>query len=181
MLQLKKQQLELEIFAQLSALCQKRHVLAGKRKSAHAWSELLAEAPLDLKLWIKPKEVITAHKNVAGVDIPVFQDTRFLSLEYDLFITPLWVDAAVEALRAIVSLQEEIFVIEKGISILRHQLQRTTQRVNLFEKVKIPETKEAIRLIRIYIGDQMANAVGRAKIAKKNIETKEETLSGVFV
>ena len=46
----------------------------------------------------------------------------------------------------------------------------TTQRVNLFEKVKIPEAKEAIRLIKIYIGDQMTNAVGRSKIAKNKIE-----------
>jgi V/A-type H+-transporting ATPase subunit D len=69
-----------------------------------------------------------------------------------------------------VSLQEEIAIIEKGILILRHELRITTQRVNLFEKVKIPEAKEAIRLIKIYIGDQMTNAVGRSKIAKNKIE-----------
>jgi V/A-type H+-transporting ATPase subunit D len=49
-------------------------------------------------------------------------------------------------------------------------LRITTQRVNLFEKVKIPGAKEAIRLIKIYIGDQMTNAVGRSKIAKNKIE-----------
>jgi V/A-type H+-transporting ATPase subunit D len=69
-----------------------------------------------------------------------------------------------------VSLQEEIRVIEQGISILKHELRITTQRVNLFEKVKIPEAKEAIRRIKIYIGDQMTNAVGRSKIAKNKIE-----------
>jgi V/A-type H+-transporting ATPase subunit D len=46
----------------------------------------------------------------------------------------------------------------------------TTQRVNLFEKVKIPESKEAVRAIKIYLGDQMSNAVGRSKIAKSRIE-----------
>jgi V/A-type H+-transporting ATPase subunit D len=45
--------------------------------------------------------------------------------------------------------------------------------VNLFEKVKIPEAEETIRLIKIYLGDQMANAVGRSKIAKKKIEQAE--------
>ena len=45
-----------------------------------------------------------------------------------------------------------------------------TQRVNLFEKVKIPEAKEAIRLIKISLGDQMTNAVGRSKIVKNKIE-----------
>ncbi|MBU1147018.1 MAG: hypothetical protein KKD11_01570, partial [Candidatus Omnitrophica bacterium] len=52
-----------------------------------------------------------------------------------------------------------------------------TQRVNLFEKIKIPACKENIRLIRIYLGDQQTNAVGRSKIAKKKIE--EMVLEGV--
>jgi V/A-type H+-transporting ATPase subunit D len=86
---------------------------------------------------------------------------------------PLWVDHALEALRAIVALREEIATIEKGIEILRNELRITTQRVNLFEKVKIPESLEAIRIIKIYIGDQMANAVGRSKIAKRKIERYE--------
>jgi len=53
---------------------------------------------------------------------------------------------------------------------LRKELSVTTQRVNLFEKVKIPEAQENIRLIKIYIGDQLSNAVGRSKIAKRKIE-----------
>jgi V/A-type H+-transporting ATPase subunit D len=80
------------------------------------------------------------------------------------------VDAGVETLRDMVSLQEEIRVIEQGISVLKHELRITAQRVNLFEKVKIPEATEAIRRIKIYIGDQMTNAVGRSKIAKNKIE-----------
>ena len=53
---------------------------------------------------------------------------------------------------------------------MRKELSVTTQRVNLFEKVKIPEAQENIRLIKIYIGDQLSNAVGRSKIAKRKIE-----------
>ena len=82
----------------------------------------------------------------------------------------MWVDSAIEELRELVAILEEIAVIEKGIDILRQELRVTTQRVNLFEKVKIPEAREAIRLIKIYLGDQMANAVGRSKIAKRKIE-----------
>jgi V/A-type H+-transporting ATPase subunit D len=72
-----------------------------------------------------------------------------------------------------VSLLEETKVIEQGISVLKHELRITTQRVNLFEKVKIPEAKEAIHLIKIYIGDQMTNSVGRSKIAKNKIEESD--------
>ena len=67
-------------------------------------------------------------------------------------------------------MMKEIAVVEEGIAVLKRELRVTTQRVNLFEKIKIPEAQEAIRLIKIYLGDQMANAVGRSKIAKRKIE-----------
>ena len=117
-----------------------------------------------------PEKIIIQKKNIAGVEIPVFERLDFEPTKYDLFLTPPWLDAGIEALRDMVSLLEEIRVLEKGISVLKHELRITTQRVNLFEKVKIPEAKEAIRLIKIYIGDQMTNAVGRSKIAKNKIE-----------
>ena len=63
---------------------------------------------------------------------------------------------------------------KERISILKAELRVTTQRVNLFEKIKIPECLENIRKIRIYLGDQMANAVGISKVAKKKIEVLNE-------
>ena len=168
-LQLKKQLLQLEMVHQHSDLGVRKDSLSVKGKAAENWSGLLVEAP-EIRQWIIPKKIITATKNVAGVDVPVFERVDFEPVEYDLFLTPLWVDAGLEILKDLVSLREEIKVIEQGISILRHELRITTQRVNLFEKVKIPGAKEAIRAIKIYISDQMANAVGRSKIAKNKIE-----------
>jgi V/A-type H+-transporting ATPase subunit D len=168
-LQLKKQQLQLEILHQQSALKERKNSLSEKEKSAENWLGLLVEFP-EIKQWLIPEKIITAKKNIAGVDVPVFERVDFKPAEYDLFLTPLWGDAGIETLRDMVSLREEIRVIEKGISLLRHELRITAQRVNLFEKIKIPEATEAIRLIKIYIGDQMTNAVGRSKIAKNKIE-----------
>jgi len=73
-------------------------------------------------------------------------------------------------LREVIVLDKKIQLLQEGVDILRQELRVTTQRVNLFEKVKIPAAEENIRLIKIYIGDQMANAVGRSKIAKRKIE-----------
>jgi V/A-type H+-transporting ATPase subunit D len=168
-LQLKKQQLQLEILQQQRALAQRTESLTRKKTSALSWSGLLIEAPW-IRQWLVPEKTVTARKNIAGVDIPVFERVGFGPAEYDLFLTPLWVDAGLEILREMVAFEEEIRVIEQGISVLKHELRITTQRVNLFEKVKIPEAKEAIRLIKISIGDQMTNAVGRSKIAKNKIE-----------
>jgi len=169
-LQLKKQQLQLEILQQSSLLAEKRHLADRKREAIKVWAGLLSEEIKGLKGWITPANVINSEKNVAGVNLQVFERTDFPEADYDLFLTPLWVDFAIDALRQLVSFQKEIQTIEKGIGILRQELRVTTQRVNLFEKVKIPDAEEAIRLIKIYIGDQMANAVGRSKIAKRKIE-----------
>lgn len=168
-LHLKKQQLQLEILHQQSALTQRKNSLSEKKKSAESWLGLLVEAP-EIRTWLIPEKILTGKKNIAGVDVPVFERVDFTPAEYDLFLTPLWVDTGLETLREMVAFLEEIRVIEQGISVLKHELRITTQRVNLFEKVKIPEAKEAIRKIKIYLGDQMTNAVGRSKIAKNKIE-----------
>ncbi|HNQ29886.1 MAG: V-type ATP synthase subunit D [Methanoregulaceae archaeon PtaB.Bin009] len=176
-LQLKKQQIQLEILSQQGAMRKARAALSRKMEAASEWSGLLTEDP-GIARWLLPEQVVTARKNVAGVDLPVFERAEFETAEYDLFLAPLWLDRGLEVLREIVSLQEEIRVLETGISILHHDLRITTQRVNLFEKVKIPEAKEAIRLIKIHLGDQMTNAVGRSKIAKKKIEASNASEAG---
>jgi len=169
-LQLKKQQLQLEILHQHGLHAQSTQACGAQKNTLMHWAGLLAEAPQELKAWLVPSLVLTESKNIAGVDIPVFKRADFPEAAYDLFALPLWVDSGLIALRELVSLQEKLKVIEKGIAILTQELRITAQRVNLFEKVKIPEAKEVIRLIKIFLGDQMANAVGRSKIAKGKIE-----------
>lgn len=107
--------------------------------------------------------------NIAGVDIPVFRSIDIEVAPYDLFITPLWVDRAVEKIKEIAALDAEIEVLRKQRKLLAVELRTTTQRVNLFEKVKIPEAKENIRKIRIHLGDQQTAAVVRGKMAKNKI------------
>jgi V/A-type H+-transporting ATPase subunit D len=167
-LQLKKQLLQMEILHQQAALREKEASLSARKKAAEEWAGLLVEAP-GIRQWLVPMAISIGRKNVAGVDLPVFQRVEFGPAEYDLFLSPLWVDGGIEALREMISLQEEIRVTGQGLAVLRQELRITTQRVNLFEKVKIPGAKEAIRLIRIHIGDQMTAAVGRSKIAKDKI------------
>ena len=169
-LQLKKQQLQLEILQQNYILEEKKQSLLKKRQAIDLWIGLLTDAAIDLAPFLLPLKIITHPKNIAGTDISIFEAVEFAAAEYDLFVTPLWTDAAIDALKAVIVLNREISVIEQGIMVLRQELRITTQRVNLFEKVKIPEAQENIRLIKIYIGDQMANAVGRCKIAKRKIE-----------
>ncbi|MCK9594075.1 MAG: V-type ATP synthase subunit D [Candidatus Omnitrophica bacterium] len=169
-LQLKKQQLQMEILHWNSLAEEKRRLENSKRLSILSWTGLLAEQDVFLAQWISPVKMITSARNIAGVDLSVLERVDFSEAEYDLFLTPAWVDSAIDLLRELVCLNEEIRYIEQAVDILKQELRITAQRVNLFEKVKIPEAQEVIRRIKIYIGDQMANAVGRCKIAKRKIE-----------
>jgi len=169
-LQLKKQQLQLEILQQNTILQDAKQTLIKKKQAILLWVGLLAEPGVEIKLFLKPEKIITHKKNIAGVDIPVFESLDFSEQDYDLFLAPLWLDAGMLDLREVIVLDKKIQLLQEGVDILRQELRVTTQRVNLFEKVKIPAAEENIRLIKIYIGDQMANAVGRSKIAKRKIE-----------
>jgi V/A-type H+-transporting ATPase subunit D len=169
-LQLKKQQLQIEILHRVSVLNDKKKLVLEKYRIAELWAGLLSDQSLDLRDFVKVERVSADPGNIAGVDFRVFKSAEFSEAEYDLFSTPLWADRAVIELREIASLNSEIAVLEETVSVLRRELRIATQRVNLFEKVKIPESEEAIRAIKIFIGDQMTNAVGRSKIAKKKIE-----------
>jgi len=171
-LQLKKQQLQLEISHQQRTRAERGVALHEQQRSAAGWLGLLSEAP-EIRRWLAVEEIRTGRKNIAGIEVPVFERVDFMPAAYDLFLTPLWVDAGLEALREMVTIQEEIRIIDTGIAILNKELRVTSQRVNLFEKVKIPEAHEAIRLIRISLGDQLTNAIGRGRIAKKRIEEAE--------
>jgi hypothetical protein len=62
---------------------------------------------------------------------------------------PLWVDSAIDALKEVIVLNKEILVVNQGVALLRQELRITTQRVNLFEKVKIPEAEENIYSLSI--------------------------------
>ncbi|MFH1478806.1 MAG: V-type ATP synthase subunit D [Candidatus Omnitrophota bacterium] len=168
-LQLKKQQIQLEIqrlHANLRIKAQEIDTLEGEIAE---WSGLLNEKDIDISGFIGKKETRLSSLNVAGVDIPVLEKVGFEEISYDLFFMPLWVDMAIDRIRALTVLLEEEKVFLKQLDILEHELRITTQRVNLFEKIKIPECRENVRLIRIYLGDQQANAVGRSKIAKSKI------------
>ena len=73
-------------------------------------------------------------------------------------------------LREIAALDAMAKTLRRRVELLEQELRSTAQRVNLFEKGKIPEAKENIRVIGIYLGDQQTSAVVRGKIAKKKLQ-----------
>ncbi|MBN2040838.1 MAG: V-type ATP synthase subunit D [Spirochaetes bacterium] len=165
---LKKQQLQFEIQtieAKYKERLSEKHFI---EKSIFKWVHVFGEDP-GVKDLVKLKEVITDSGNVAGIDIPIFRDATFEDISYDLFIMPLWVDRAVDELKRICLIIAELQILTRQMDLLKEELRITSQRVNLFEKVKIPEAKQNIRVIQIYMGDQQTAAVVRGKIAKNKL------------
>lgn len=166
MLQLKKQQLQGEI-AQIVAKAEETAAKERAVKDALAgWVGLFATAPALLDGLVKVKSVKTGSANIAGVAIPTFESIETEVKEADAWATPAWIDDAVEAATSVLSLQCERAVYDEQRRLVTLELQQTSQRVNLFEKVKIPACKEAIRVIKIALGDEQTAAVTRGKIAK---------------
>ena len=174
MLQLKKQQLQGEI-AQIVA---KADAVTAKERSVRAeidsWIGLVATDKKLVSNLVKVKSLKTGTANVAGVAIPTFESIVTEVREIDPWATPAWLDSAVDAMREIFSLQCERQVYDEQRRLISEELQQTSQRVNLFEKVKIPECKEAIRVIKIAIGDEQTAAVTRGKIAKSRTPNSED-------
>ena len=166
MLQLKKQQLQSEI----AGITAKAEEVTARERAARAaldgWVGLFATDESLLAGLVSVKSVKTGVSNIAGVAIPTFESIDVDVKQVDPWSTPAWVDDAVKATTDILSLQCERAVFEEQRRLVTIELQTTSQRVNLFEKVKIPQCKEAIRVIKIALGDEQTAAVTRGKIAK---------------
>ena len=173
MLQLKKQQLQGEI----AGIVAKAEATSAKERAIRAdldrWVGLFATDEDLIAGLVKVREVRTGTANVAGVAIPTFESIDTDVKEVDAWSPPAWVDNAVETTTQVLSLQCERAIYEEQRRLVEEELQLTSQRVNLFEKVKIPECKEAIRKIKIAIGDEQTAAVTRGKIAKGRVPQEE--------
>ncbi|MBN2834571.1 MAG: V-type ATP synthase subunit D [Candidatus Delongbacteria bacterium] len=166
---LKKQQLQMEIRQVELKIKDVESKIFTINEEFKIWIGVFGEdVGLDGKL-ISVKRIVTESGNIAGVNIPIFKGAEFEDVSYDLFLMPLWVDKAVEKLKQVMLLDLEIKVLREQARLLGDELRVTTQRVNLFEKVKIPETKGNIKKIAVYLGDQQTASVVRGKIAKRKL------------
>ena len=167
-LDIKKQRLQKEIERVSAEIAKTDDVFQKTMDEIKPWAALFGE-DIGLGQLIALKSTETRQDNIGGTDIPVFVKAHININQYDLFEYPLWADRAVEYFSILISLMAEKKVLEEQKTLLSVELRITSQRVNLFEAVKIPETKENIRRIMIFFGDQEAAAFGWAKTAKKKL------------
>ena len=173
-LMLKKQQLQSEIRTIDAKAKEVRNARAALVQEFNAWIAVFGEQEAFTPDMVSVKNIKKGYGNIAGVTIPIYEGADFSRGDYDLYEAPLWIDMAADRMEKALSLDLEAEVLDEQVRLLSQELKTTTQRVNLFEKVKIPETKANIKKITVYLGDEQVAAVVRSKISKKKLQSATE-------
>ena len=118
-------------------------------------------------------------KKVAGVKTPALGEITYEIRPFNAFVKPAWFADGVAILKELSRLGIESEVYQEKARILDYQRKKTTQKVNLYEKVQIPGYQEAIRKIKRYMEDEENLSKASSKIVKNRHAVEEEEASAV--
>jgi len=165
-LDLKRRQLSLELGRARTQLARSQAEFESMKNRAAEQLPMLADIEKDLSGFVRIDSVKLDEENIVGVRLPVLAQVTCTISNYSMLAYPYWVDVLVERLKQMAEMQMGLHVLDERVRLLEIALRRITQRVNLFEKILIPNTKKTIHQIQIYLGDAERSAVVRSKIAK---------------
>ena len=141
--------------------------IAGYESMYALWGEF------DTSL-VEVKDVELTTRKVAGVQVPVLQNVRLEVKPFGLFSAPKWYFDGINLLHGLVKTAvEHEFAVAK-LNLLEHARKKTTQKVNLFEKVQIPGFQEAVRKIKRFMEDEENLSKSSQKILKSLQEKRKE-------
>jgi V/A-type H+-transporting ATPase subunit D len=121
---------------------------------------------------IKVKDVTLSTRKIAGVLVPVLNDIEFEIGTYSLFNSPSWYADGIELLKVLARTGIEAEFSGMKLELLEHARKKTTQKVNLFEKVQIPGYKDAIRKVKRFMEDEESLSKSSQKIMRSNQEKR---------
>jgi len=166
-LDLKRKQLMAERARAQAALQRTGQTMEELRAIVAAQLPMLASRDIELTDLVRLKAVRLGEENVVGTRLPVLEAVELERREYGYLGMPQWVDRLSDELARMLELHVRRALEQRRLALLEEAVRKVTQRVNLFEKVLIPRTREHIRRIRIYLSDAERAAVVRSKIAKR--------------
>ena len=136
-----------------------------------AFMKLFVEFDPDI---VKIKNVEIKTRKIAGVKTPLLENIEFEIADYNLFKAPSWYPEGIALLKEICQLQiERDFYIRK-MQILEQVRKKTTQKVNLYEKVQIPAFEDAILKIKRYLEDEENLSKASQKILKSRFKQESQ-------
>ncbi|MDR0795904.1 MAG: V-type ATP synthase subunit D [Tannerella sp.] len=139
-------------------------------KSYENMVALWSDFPSDL---VCVKDVRLSTKKIAGVVVPVLAGLDFDVKLFSLFNSPQWTADGIELLKDLAQIGIEMEFSKMKLEMLEYARKKTTQKVNLFEKVQIPGYKEAIIKIKRYMEDEQSLSKASQKIMRHNQEKQK--------
>mgnify|MGYP003670935852 FL=1 len=165
-LDLKRKQLLAERAASKRALSDLDQTLDDVRLRVKEQLPMLSNFKGSVDQLVEIEDFSLTQVNLVGIRLPVLESLSLKIHPYSALATEHWLDPLVILLKQSVELQLKQYVLNKRLELLEVGLRKTTQRLNLFEKVLIPQAEENIRKIRIALSDSERAGVIISKIAK---------------
>ncbi|MFR9579629.1 MAG: V-type ATP synthase subunit D [Rikenellaceae bacterium] len=151
------------------------------REYGEKLEQLIGEYDYMVSLWgefdcdlIRISDVELSEQKIAGVRTPILEDVKFEEKGYDLFSSPVWYSDGLDLLKRLARLKIENEVYEYKMELLDYARRKTTQKVNLYEKVQIPGYEDAIRKIKRFMEDEENLSKSAQKIVKTKQQNAEE-------
>jgi V/A-type H+/Na+-transporting ATPase subunit D len=165
-LELKRQQLTAEYKKALQVLAEAEQGAEQASRSLPALLPVLGSVRMQLSGLVRIRRVDVSEEDVLGLRLPTLRAVEFDTADYSLLATPFWLDDLVTCLKDVATYRLRLQVYRQRVARMQGAVRRVTQRVNLFEKVLIPNAKENIARIQIFLSDVERAAVVTSKIAK---------------
>jgi V/A-type H+-transporting ATPase subunit D len=128
---------------------------------------MLANREIDVSGLVQIEDYRIEEENLVGVKLPKLVEVKCRIACYSMLAKPHWVDMVVDQLKQMIEQKTRVQVASQRVRLLERAVRKVTQRVNLFEKILIPEAKKNIQKIQIYLADAERAAVVRSKITKR--------------
>lgn len=141
--------------------------LRGYQGMVSLWDEFDASL-------ITVDRVDLSMKKIAGVLLPVLDGIHYEVRPFSIFNAPSWYAEGIELLKTLATTGIEAEFLRLKMEFLEHARKKTTQKVNLFEKVQIPGYQDAIRKIKRFLEDEESLSKASQKIMRTNIELRKQ-------
>ena len=165
-LDLKRQQLAAEYKKSMQILAEAEQGAGKASRSLTGLLPILGSATMKLSGLVRIRRIDIDEEDVLGVRLPALKSVEFVTADYSLLATPFWIDDLVTCLKEVATYRIRLHVYRERAARMQSAVRRITQRVNLFDKVLIPNAKRDIARIQIFLSDVARAAVVTSKIAK---------------
>ena len=165
-LDLKRRQLTVELEKARSGLREAQTTVEELENQIGRELPMAANPRLNFQGLVTVRDTQIGVENVVGAKLPVLERIDYDVAEYPYLNTPAWVDTLVQRLKDVIEKRLLVAIAIKRVAVLDRAVRRVTQRVNLFDRILIPNAKKNIKKIQIFLGDVERDAVIRSKLAK---------------